>query len=71
MLEPNQRDVIAFTAGICRNMQAEGPALLDSPDDGGGDLNGSTALFFFHQAGTAGDRLGSPRASPGNDCGVV
>jgi hypothetical protein len=71
-LGENQRDVAASTLGVSRNMQAGPPQLLDTgTDNGGGDLNGTAALMFFHQAGTSGGRLGMPRASPGNACGVV
>jgi hypothetical protein len=86
-VEPNSRDVTAFTRGIARKLDLDG---IEAPDGaiaaglglapeleaGGGNLNGSnnTAHLAGH-AGTGADRVSVPRASvkvgSGNYCGVV
>jgi hypothetical protein len=59
-LAPNMRETYAVTAGIARDMQRDidmrgNPMPLDTATpQGGGDLNGTTASFFLHQAGTTG-----------------
>jgi hypothetical protein len=55
------------TSGIARAL----PRDITTPENGGGDLNGSSAFIMLGQAGTAGQQGAVPRASAGNYTGVV
>lgn len=75
---PNSRDVAATTPGISRDMQAslKQPEQLarDMPEQqqGGGNLNGSqNTAHMMGRAGTAADRLASPRRYQANYTGVI